>query len=136
MGDGAYLFDPQGDLRASQIYPCREACTDPHAGALSLDASPKGRESVRITSTGQAPIDLEPYRLVSKPYSYAFAPGSVIEPGEVMRVRLYESFQDDSRLIRYWATNGPILNNGGDVVQLRRFDDVILACTSWGSKAC
>jgi len=53
-----------------------------------------------------------------------------------MRVRLYESAQDDSRLIRYWPTNGPILNNGGDVVQLRRFDDVIVACTSWGDRAC
>ena len=61
------------------------------------------------------PIDLEPYRLVSKPYSYAFAPNSIVQPGETMRVRLYESVEDDSALIRYWATNGPILNNGGDV---------------------
>lgn len=27
MGDGAYLFDPQGDLRAYDMYPCRLACT-------------------------------------------------------------------------------------------------------------
>jgi endonuclease YncB( thermonuclease family) len=26
MGDGAYLFDPQGDLRAWQMYLCRHAC--------------------------------------------------------------------------------------------------------------
>jgi endonuclease YncB( thermonuclease family) len=26
MGDGAYLFDPQGDLRAAQVYPCLVAC--------------------------------------------------------------------------------------------------------------
>ena len=25
-GDGGYLFDPQGDLRAWLIYPCRYAC--------------------------------------------------------------------------------------------------------------
>jgi endonuclease YncB( thermonuclease family) len=29
MGDGAYLFDPQGDLRAWSMYPCRLACTGP-----------------------------------------------------------------------------------------------------------
>jgi endonuclease YncB( thermonuclease family) len=29
MGDGAYLFDSQGDLRASDIYPCRFACDQP-----------------------------------------------------------------------------------------------------------
>jgi len=136
MGDGAYLFDPQGGLRASQIYPCREACADPNAGNLAMGARPKGRESVQITNTGPVPIDLEPYRLVSKPYSYAFAPNSVVQPGETMRVRLYESFEDDSALIRYWATNGPILNNGGDVVQLRRFDDVLVACTAWGGRSC
>jgi hypothetical protein len=30
IGDGAYLFDPQGDLRAWQIYPCRiqSGCTN------------------------------------------------------------------------------------------------------------
>jgi len=30
IGDGAYLFDPQGDLRAWQIYPCRiqAGCTN------------------------------------------------------------------------------------------------------------
>jgi micrococcal nuclease len=26
MGDGAWMFDPQGDLRAYQMYPCRYAC--------------------------------------------------------------------------------------------------------------
>jgi hypothetical protein len=27
MGDGAFLFDPQGDIRAFDMYPCRLACT-------------------------------------------------------------------------------------------------------------
>jgi micrococcal nuclease len=26
LGDGAYLFDPQGDIRAWMTYPCRVAC--------------------------------------------------------------------------------------------------------------
>jgi hypothetical protein len=118
-------------------YPCRENCTDPNQGALQLTAQPKGRESVQIANVGPAPIDLEPYRLTSRPHGYTFAPGSVLAPGETMRVRLWESWDDeDSRLIRYWPTNGPILNNGGDSVQLRRFDDVLVACTSWGDYGC
>lgn len=32
LGDGAYLFDPQGDLRASMTYPCRALCADPLRG--------------------------------------------------------------------------------------------------------
>ncbi len=134
MGDGAYLFDPDGDLRASFTYPCRVSCADPNAGALALGAKARGREAVQISNTGPAPIDLEPYRLASKPYGYAFAPGTVIEPGETMTVRLSEG--DDRRLVRYWPTNGPILNNGGDVVKLQRFDDVTVACTSWGRRSC
>jgi hypothetical protein len=27
LGDGAFLFDPQGDIRAYDMYPCRLACT-------------------------------------------------------------------------------------------------------------
>src|SRR5829696_2113242 len=46
-GDGAYLFDPDGDLRASMAYPCVVACADPNQGALALDADPR-HESVRI----------------------------------------------------------------------------------------
>jgi endonuclease YncB( thermonuclease family) len=136
VGDGAYLFDPQGDLRASMIYPCRVDCTDPNAGALRIDASPRGREVVRITNDGAVPIDLEPYRVFSRPYGYAFDPGSVVGPGETMRVRLYESSREEEPLVRYWTNGKPILNNGGDVVQLRRFDDVIVACTSWGRRSC
>ena len=29
IGDGAYLFDPQGDMRAWQIYPCHAGCAGP-----------------------------------------------------------------------------------------------------------
>ena len=136
MGDGAYLFDPQGDLRLSFVYPCRSNCSDPNQGSLQLTAIPKGREAVRITNVGAAPIDLEPYRLTSTPYGYSFAPDSVIQPGEVMRVRLGDALADDRPLTRYWATNGPILNNGGDSVQLRTYDDRVVACTAWGSKSC
>jgi hypothetical protein len=53
-----------------------------------------------------------------------------------MTVRLYETDDEDSALIRHWGTSGPILNNGGDVVQLRRFDDVFVACAAWGSRSC
>ena len=136
MGDGAYLFDPQGDLRLSMTYPCREACAEPLRGSVRLDVTYKGREAIRITNVTSAPIDLEPYRLTSKPYGYSFEPGTVLGPGETMRVRLWESFEDDRPLTRYWPTNGPILNNGGDSVQLRRYDDVVLACTAWGSASC
>ena len=33
LGDGGYLFDPDGDLRASMIYPCLVACAHPLGGS-------------------------------------------------------------------------------------------------------
>jgi hypothetical protein len=34
IGDGAYLFDPQGDMRAWIFYPCRlQPCTNLPAGS-------------------------------------------------------------------------------------------------------
>ena len=32
LGDGAYLFDPKGDLRAYMLYPCVVACDGPQPG--------------------------------------------------------------------------------------------------------
>ena len=39
-GDAAYLLDPDGDVRAHTIYPCRVACADPNAGAVAVRANP------------------------------------------------------------------------------------------------
>src|ERR687893_1936 len=43
MGDGAYLFDPLGNVRATMVYPCRFQCSDPLQGAVGLAANPSGR---------------------------------------------------------------------------------------------
>jgi hypothetical protein len=137
VGDGAYLYDPDGDLRLAMVYPCRENCTDALRGFVQLSAQPRGRESVQITNTSAAPVDLEPYRLTSRPHGYSFAQGSLLNPGETMSVRLWESWDEgDSRLVRYWPTDGRILNNGADSVELRRYDDVVVACTAWGDYGC
>ncbi len=136
MGDGAYLFDPDGDMRASMVYPCRDRCDDPARGVLQLSAQARGAESLQIRNSGAAPIDLEPYRLVTGSNGYSFDPRSVLGAGETMRVRLYATGEEDSRLIRHWPVGGPILADGGDVVDLRRYDDVVVACTAWGDLSC
>ena len=42
----------------------RGAARTPTRARCAIDAKPRGKESVQITNTGAAPIDLEPYRLV------------------------------------------------------------------------
>ena len=96
IGDGAYLFDPLGNIRASMIYPCKVACSNPAQGSVAMSAQPKKDEYVSLTNTGGAPIDLEPYVLKSLPYSYAFAQGTVLAPGQTIRVHTQGDPSEDT----------------------------------------
>ena len=67
IGDGAYLFDPQGDLRARAGYPCRLGCSEPLAGKVGLDAKYKAPESIQVPNASSGPIDLTEYEVESSP---------------------------------------------------------------------
>jgi endonuclease YncB( thermonuclease family) len=137
MGDGAYLFDPLGNVRGSMLYPCAEACSDPLEGAVGVEADPRGRrEFVAVRNLSAGPIELDGYVLKSAPQSYHFGPGSVIGAGEAMRIQVTGQTEDDSRLLRSWGFAKPILRDAGDVVRLATYTDITLACTAWGDKSC
>ncbi len=135
-GDGGYLFDPQGDLRAAMIYPCRTVCSDPNGGLVRLEPHERGTESVTLVNTATVGVDLQGYRLFSRPYGYAFGPDSVLAPGESLRVTIKGDPDDDTHALRHWAQTGNILSNHGDKVTLKTFDDVVIACAAWGSRTC
>lgn len=92
VGDGSYLFDPKGNIRASVQYPCRFGnCTDPLAGKLKVSARYKGgvhpathqiNEWVYIKNVSAAPVSLWQYDLESVPWFYEFGPADVIQPGK------------------------------------------------------
>jgi endonuclease YncB( thermonuclease family) len=137
MGDGAYLFDPLGNVRASMIYPCRFTCTDPLQGAITIGAEPDGqRESVTLTNVSAGPVDLDGYVLKSAPQSYHFAPGSVIQPGGSLVVRVIGDPDQDTATVKRWGFARTILRNAGDVVELRTYTDIRLACAAWGDRSC
>ncbi len=136
LGDGAYLFDPQGDLRAYMTYPCRTNCTDPYQGAVDVSAKPTGREHVTVRNTAAFAIDLDGYRLESPPYGYAFPRDSVLAPGEEMTIDVVGDPAEDTRLEKGWGEVGPILNNGGDKVRVTSFRGVVLDCFAYGTGAC
>jgi endonuclease YncB( thermonuclease family) len=135
-GDGGYLFDPQGDLRAAMVYPCRQSCSDPLEGDLRLQAHPSGTEYVTVTNTSAAPVDLFGYRLFSSPYQYAFPYGTVLQPGGQLRVDVKGLADQDTPDHRHWGLDENILNNGGDRVSIQTFDQIELACDAWGSRSC
>jgi endonuclease YncB( thermonuclease family) len=135
-GDGGYLFDPQGDLRAWSTYPCRLACTDPYQGAVKLSVKALGRESVTVTNVGTATIDLDGYRIWSPPDVYAFPIGSVVAPGERLRVDVVGDPDEDTRLVKSWGKPTAIFGDRGDVVRLTNLRGVQLECVAYGSARC
>jgi len=136
MGDGAYLFDPQGDVRASMIYPCRVNCADANQGQVSIDIQPRKNEVVTLRNNATWAIDLEDYQLKTNPYGYSFPAGSILQPGETMRVWTEGDPVDDTQFDKHWGMTHQILDNGGDSARLVSYTDVRLACSAYGSKSC
>ena len=128
LGDGAYLFDPQGDLRAAMTYPCLVACDHPDAGALSLTAEPRGRdEGATIRNVAGRPVDLSGTVLaVNDGFAFPLGDGVVLAPGEELELDLGADLGMDR----------PILRDGGGVARVATFRDITLACDAWGTGRC
>lgn len=136
MGDGAYLFDPQGDMRAWMTYPCRTTCADPNANAFELVVKPRGKEWVGVRNVSAAPVSLEGYRLTVGGHAYAFDASAVVAPGQLLKVYSERDQDLDRPLIKGWSQFGPIMRNDGGSARLSTFTDSVLACVAWGDGSC
>jgi endonuclease YncB( thermonuclease family) len=144
MGDGGYLFDPQGDLRFWMIYPCLVRCDDPLRGNAKLSAHPSAPEYFQVSNTAGATIDLEGYLLkvsLSKnpslfTHSYVFSGNSTVGPGETLRLWIQGSPSRNDRLNKYWGLSDYILPDRQGRASLRTFTDIVVACDAWGSISC
>ncbi len=142
IGDGAYLFDRDGDLRWWFTYPCALGCTDKLQGKVALtrvEYDPPGEDTalgeyVDVTNVSPARVQLYGYLLESWPYGHAFPRESALEPGQTLRVRIGRGVDEGAQ--QYWGLPSSVLANTGDVVQLRTFDLVRLDCHAWGQRSC
>ncbi|HEY8584418.1 MAG TPA: lamin tail domain-containing protein, partial [Capillimicrobium sp.] len=116
-GDGAYLVDPDGDLRAWSQYPCRVACLDPRAAAVQLRPL-KRRAAVVLRNTGAAPVDLDGTRLVVHGREREVGPGAVVPAHGELRLAVEP------------------LRRAGDQVILETYAKVRLGCAAWGDARC
>lgn len=136
-GEGAYLFDPQGDPRAWMIYPCRYQCTDPLMDAFKISASPIGRdEFVTLRNVSGGAADLDGYILDLPYHEYEFGSNSTIQPGETLRMDVQGNPDNNTRMRRYYGFNGPMLTDSGQMVRLQTYNDVEIGCDSWGNFNC
>ncbi|MEA2386729.1 MAG: competence protein ComEC [Thermoleophilaceae bacterium] len=144
LGDGAYLFDPQGDLRKSFIYACVIACSDPALGRARVDIHPNNPESVSVTNTGVGPLDLYGYLVkLHNPNaddsfiaSYPFGQGAVLGAGETLRIDIGGSPSNDSRLVKHWGLGANVLRDAEAAASLRTFSDIVIDCDSAGRGRC
>ena len=135
-GDGAYLFDPQGDLRAWMMYPCAYQCTDPYKHDVRVSVHPSGHEYASVKNVSRRTIDLEGYRLTAGAYGYPFPAGTVLQPGDVLRVDVKGDPADDQPLRKYWGLDNFILLNDGGAARVSTYNDIVLACRAWGTGSC
>jgi endonuclease YncB( thermonuclease family) len=136
LGDGAYLFDPEGDLRLAAQYPCLVACSDPLDGDVGLTVQPRGHEYLLVQNTSGGPVDLYGYQLLQPGYQYIFGPSSVLQAGETMRLEPSGSPSSDTRLLRHWGIDHPMFSDGGGALRLANFTGMTLTCDSWASGRC
>jgi endonuclease YncB( thermonuclease family) len=136
LGDGAYLFDPHGDLRESMVYPCLVACTDPNQGALRIDAQPRGDEAVWVRNVSTRPVDLYGYVLALPGSSIPFDPGTVLAPGESLQLDLHGDPRANTAMARQLGLPGRLLRDGGGSVSVSTYRAITVACDAWGDGSC
>jgi hypothetical protein len=164
VGDGAYLYDPRGNIRSFAMYPCRAGnCTDPLAGKVDISARYQGVEYewVYIKNTSSEVINLYQYELESVPWFYEFDLRHSIAPGKSLVLFMDDQprtvparsgtppiipvragllpFQDTQPDNGFWAWNNshaPLLSDNKDVVTLRNAEGAPVACASWGGLGC
>ena len=161
-GDGAYLFDPNGELRAHTMYPCRVACSEPYGGQIAVTARYQGLEHewVTITNKSSSAISLYEYELESSPWFYEFEKTDVLLPGRSIVVWINKPhpvpavnggrallppvpgvapFQNVQRGgFRAWNHTDALLSDNKDVVALRNPLGMPVpgACDAWGGERC
>jgi endonuclease YncB( thermonuclease family) len=121
VGDGAYLFDPQGDLRQSMVYPCRIGCGSPLTNKVTLKVKYGGIEKVEVVNISDQPVDLQGHAVVSR-YQYRFEESTVLAPGESIEVKL--------------AGGRAVLDDRGGEVRLQTSGMWTVACRWWGTGKC
>jgi endonuclease YncB( thermonuclease family) len=136
LGNGAYLFDPKGDLRAWMIYPCLAACTDPLQGTIEVSAHPTRPEYARFHNVSDRPVDLYGYAMAIPGSTYPFPVDSVVQPGETLQVDVAGDPSADTRLRKSWGLDGRWLPDPGGSVSLTTFSYITLGCDRWGSGRC
>lgn len=125
IGDGGYLFDPKGSMRASFLYPCVVDCSNPAKGKVKVIPNPAG-DFIAIINTTLEPLNLTDQVIKLRNHGQAgeYVYGKVFDLGSILPALGFVNFV---------STVGSGLANNGGVVELRTIDDQLTECVQWGS---
>lgn len=140
LASGAYLFDPRGNIRAHQTYPCMVDCHAALAGKLKLRVHPRKPEYAEVQNVAATPVDLEGYRVQVAYLSYWFANPTILQPGERLRIYGVRSearrARSSARLVRSWNLHRYLLRDRYGAGMIATFDDIRVTCVTWGRGSC
>jgi endonuclease YncB( thermonuclease family) len=143
MSDGGYLFDPDGDLRAWQLYPCNEFCPVPElkgkVAVTKIVADPAGvdtaaKEYVVLRNVSPQTISLVGYQLRAGAQRWTFRTGSTLRPRE--QVTVYMGKGRTTRLKQYIGLSRPALANAGGTTMSLDPLGTKFYCRAWGKGRC
>jgi endonuclease YncB( thermonuclease family) len=138
VGDGAYLFDPDGDIRAFVQYPCRAGnCRDRLAGKVDVRATFRGTEFVTLRNRTDEVLDLTEYEIESVPWFYEFARGTKLQPHQALVLNIGRGGgRGRDTLVKNWGFKIGLLADRKDAVTLRNPFGAPVECHSWGGVRC
>ena len=135
-GDGGYLFDPHGNLRAHVQYPCRTTCHEPLADKVELDTHYDTPEYVRVRNKSNRTISLYQYEIERAPWFYEFDRNSLLLPGQRLDLYLQRGQGSGTAFTRSWGQPDSSLADQAGVVTLRNPLGAPVVCDAWGGAAC
>lgn len=135
-GDGGYLFDSHGNLRAHVQYPCRTRCLEPLAGKVALEAHYGTPEYVRVRNTSNTTISLFEYEIEREPWFYEFDRNTFLLPGQELDLYLQRRQGFENAFARSWGQPDSSLSDQAGAVTLRNPLGSPVVCNAWGGEAC
>ena len=136
VGDGAYLYDPDGDIRAYVQYPCRAGgCRDGLAGKVDVHANFRGDEYVTIKNLTGKVISLNEYEMESVPWFFEFN-STRLQPRQSLILYIGRGPRRGTAIVRNWGFRIGLLADRKDAVTLRNPFGAPVACHSWGGVRC
>jgi endonuclease YncB( thermonuclease family) len=144
MGEGAYLQDRLGNIRASDTYPCVvtavSSCKDPLTQDLAwgqVEYAPGGEkqnpnlEYVTIRNTSTHTVNLS-YRVVSHGgWVRTLMRGTILKPGAQLKV--YAGKGHNTPLAQHFDSPNALFANAGGEVLMRTPNYVQTMCVDWGN---